>query len=294
MSFDITLAFDKAEYLNPQIYLFARSIKDKIPKDTTVHIVTNREMDDVPLNYLINACDKVEYVKMNEYPDLESRCRYMLNCFKIATSAKWTIKMELDFLFLKHLSAFEEILNDDLDVIMEPENRKIFTDSEEERLWKIMYKQMGIKKPNFKIQYREKQEWGMPLLGTGLICVKSDLLPIINQRWVDLTRIVEPWGPFNVHPNEQAFTALILDEMWKYSIYPQKFKFNPISTFRKGDFPSTDLVENAKLPDDTVILDYHHLKWLDHMSKYNPDVAKQLTADFNLTSQSTCKSKGGF
>jgi hypothetical protein len=294
MAFDITLAFDKAEYLDPQIYLFARSIKDKIPKDTTIHIVTNRENDDSPLNYLIDSVNKVMVYHCDEYPDLESRCRYMLNCFKIHPTTDWVIKMELDFMFLKHLEAFNELLNTDKDILMEPENRKIFTDAEEQRLWRIMYKQMGVKCPEERIQFREKGEWGLPLLGTGLICVRSTLIDDINKRWEPMTRIVEPWGAFNVHPNEQAFTAMILDEGWKWDIYPQKYKFNPISTFRNGDFPSTDLVDNAVLPKDTVILDYHHLKWLSHMAKFNPEVARQLMAEVDFTYDSTCKSKEGF
>jgi hypothetical protein len=202
--------------------------------------------------------------------------------------------MELDFVFLKHLSAFEEILDDNFDIIVESENRKIHSDDEAKRLWRIMYKTMGIKIPDFKIQFRENNEEGLPLFGTGLICVKSELLPIINRRWEYLTKIVEPWGPWNVHPNETAATAMILDEGWKWKIYSSKFKYNPIAYWRDGPFPSTNLKENSIIPDDTVILDYHHLAWLTHMAKYNKSVSDILTADVNLTNTSTCKSKDGF
>jgi hypothetical protein len=295
MSFDICLAFDKAEYLNPQIYIFADSIKDKLPEDTVVHIVTNRPIGDESLGYLTDSIPVKNHIVYynEEYPDLESRCRYMLNTFKIHPTNPWVIKMELDFLFLKHLSAFEELLDTNMDLILEPENRKIFSDSEADRLWRIMYRTMGIKLPDTKIRFRENNEEGLALFGTGLICVRSELLPIINKRWEHLTWQVEPWGPWNVHPNEVAFGAMIFDEEWNWKIYPPKWKYNPIAFHRDGPFPSTKLKENSIIPDDTVILDYHHLEWLNHMAKYNKSVSDQLGSGINLTS-GTCKSTGGF
>lgn len=292
MSFDITLAFDKAEYLNPQIYIFADTIKDKVPDGTIVHIVTNREFEDEPLQYLLHSLHGYQYHPVKDYPDLESRCRYMLNCFKIEPYNPWVIKMELDFVFLKHLSAFDELLDTNMDLILEPENRKIFSDAEADRLWRIMYRTMGIKLPETKIRFRENNEEGLALFGTGLICVRSELLPIINKRWEHLTWQVEPWGPWNVHPNEVAFGAMIFDEEWNWKIYSSKYKYNPIAFHRDGPFPSTKLKENCIIPDDTVILDYHHLAWLKHVCKYNERIAK--IVPINLLNDDTIQKTGGF
>lgn len=296
MPFDICLAFDCIEYLNPQIYLFADSIKGKIPEDTTVHIVTNREDNDEPLQYLIKSIDKIKIYHNDTYPDLESRCRYMLNAMKIETDREWVMKAELDLLFLKPLSLYNELLKEDLDIVIESENRKIFSDDEEKRLWRILYKVMNIKMPNFKIQYRENNEIGLPLFGTGLFFIKSHLLPIFNKRWELLTRMVEPWGPWGIHPNEFAATAMILDEMWKWEIYKPKWKYNPIAFWRDGEFPSTKLRDNCIMPEDVVCLDYHHLNWLNHICKYNPRIKDMISKERleSLNDDSTCKSKDGF
>ena len=34
MSFDLTISFDKAEYLNPQLYMMVDTLRDNIPDDT--------------------------------------------------------------------------------------------------------------------------------------------------------------------------------------------------------------------------------------------------------------------
>jgi hypothetical protein len=254
--------------------LFADSIKDKLPEDTMVHIVTNRPIGDEALGYLTDSIPVKNHIVYynEEYPDLESRCRYMLNAFKIEPTNPWVIKVELDFLFLKHLSEFETILEDDLELVLEPEARKIFSDEEARRLWRIMYRTMEIKMPDFKIQFRENNETGLPLFGTGLICVRKELLPTINKRWESLTKMIEPWGPWNVHPNESSFTAMIQNEMWKWKIYSSDYKFNPISHFRDGPFPSRKLKDNCIIPDNVKILDYHHFEWLNHICKYNPHI----------------------
>jgi len=185
MNFDITLAFDTAEYLNPQLYLLTNTLKDKLPEDTIVHIVTNREENDDVIQHMKNALPlKIWYNDGTKTSHLESRCRYMFNCFEVETNKPWLIKMESDMLILKHLSEFDNILEEQLDLVMEPENRKIFSDVQEKRLWRRMYKNMGVETPSIQIQYRENKEYGLPLFGTGIICVKSNLIRTINDRWI--------------------------------------------------------------------------------------------------------------
>lgn len=271
--FDLTIAFDKANYLNPQLYMFFDTLKDNIPEDTKVHIVTNRGKEDHIRKYIKeNINSKIYFNTGYKTQHLNSRCRYMFNCFDIKSDADWIIKMEADMLILKHLSALENILEDNLDCVLETENRVIFDESTSNRLWRMMYRAMDIKPPAFKIEFRENKEMGLPLFGTGMICVRNRTLNKINERWIDLTKKVEPWLNLNVHPNEQAFTGLVLDENWKWKIYPANYKFNPIGHFRKGSFPSIDLIENCKLPGDTIILDYHRPQWLFHVAKYNPQI----------------------
>ena len=271
MSFDITIAFDEAEYLNPQLYMFVNTLKDNIQEDTVLHVVTNRQDDDPVLKYISkNIYNKI--YKKDKSDFLRSRCRYMLNCFEIETDKDWVVKMEADMLILKHLKEFYNIIDEKYDFILEPENRKIFNDITEKRLWRNMYRSMEIEVPDFKIKFRENNEEGLPLFGTGMIFVKSKHLDKINERWVGLTKKCEEWIGMNTHPNEQAFTGLILDEKWKWILYPAKYKFNPIGHFRDGHFPTTRLVKDCKLPDDTVILDYHRPEWLLHVAHYNKNV----------------------
>jgi len=271
MSFDITIAFDRAKYLNPQIRMFIDTLKDNIPEDTILHVVTNRGKNDEMRKYIKeNINSKFYFIRKTD--ELQSRCRYMLNTFKVKTDKEWIIKMEMDMLILKHLSAFENILDDKLDLILEPENRKIFPDETEEKLWRIIYRAMGIKKPTFKIEFRENNEMGLPLIGTGIICVKTKHLDKINERWIPLTKICEKWINLNTHPNEMGYTGLILDEKWKWKLYPRKYKLNPIGIFRKNEFPSIELIDGCKLPKDTVIFDYHRPYWLMHVAKYNKNI----------------------
>ncbi len=42
MNFDITIAFDKAEYLNPQLYIFVNTLKDNIEYLVRVDVLTTR------------------------------------------------------------------------------------------------------------------------------------------------------------------------------------------------------------------------------------------------------------
>lgn len=271
MPFDITIAFDKASYLNPQIRMFIDTLKDNIPEDTILHVVTNRGKNDEMRKYIKeNINSKFYFIKKSD--ELQSRCRYMLNCFRIKTDKEWVIKMEMDMLILKHLSTFNEILKEHLHFVLEPENRKIFDDKTESRLWRLMYKAMGIETPTLLIPYRENNEYGLPLIGTGIVCVRSEHLDLINKRWIPLTKICEKWINLNVHPNEQAFTGIVTDSGYPWYLYDAKYKFNPIGHFRDGDFPSTKLIDDCKLPDDTIILDWHRWPWLAHVAKYNPQI----------------------
>ena len=280
MNFDITLAFDKAEYLNPQAYMFFNTLAENVtyPGGPLVHITTNRDKDDELIQY-IQALPISTMVYWRDHDDdLKSRCKYMFHCFEIQTARPWVIKMELDMLVLKHLDAFNELIEHEggihgCDIILEPENRKIFDDNTAHRLWRIIYKAMGMKYPKDTfIQFRENREKGLPLFGTGIICVKSELLPTINKRWIPLTKICEKWIDYGIHPNEFAYTGMVFDEGWKWWTYDAKYKFNPIGHFRKGEFPSTELIDNPVLPDDTVIFDYHRSQWLYDVAKANPKV----------------------
>jgi len=271
--FDITLAFDTTSYLNPELYLLTNTIKDKLPDETIVHITTNRDNDDKVIRYMEKNLNTKIYHK-EQFKHLKSRCKYMFHCFEVETDKDWLVKIEADFLVLKHLESLYNILDDKLDLVLEPENRKIFHDYIEVRLWRNIYRYLGIEMPKEKIQFRENNELGLPLFGTGLICVKSKLLDKINERWIPLIEKCERWLNYGIHPNEFAFTALVFDEKWKWKLYPDIYKFNPIGHFRKGKFPSIELIDNCKLPEETIILDYHRPKWLFHIAKFNYKVKR--------------------
>lgn len=273
--YDLCFAFDDTEYLNPQIYLFFNSLKDKIDSDILIHINTTREDNDKPLRFITDNFNTRIY--HNEHPDLKSRCRYMLNAFKIESSNEWVIKMELDMVALNHINNFTDILDNRLDCILETENRRIIqNDRLEKNIWNRLYNLMDIEEPNIRMTFRENSETGRPLFGTGVICVKNDIIPIINNRWVDLTRMCETMGEYGIHPNEFGFTAMVFDEGWKWKIYDRIYKFNPIGAFRKNPFPSQELIEEAYLPDDVVLLDYHKPKWLMWIAERNPKVMEEM------------------
>jgi len=271
MSFDLAMAFDKAEYLNPQIYMLIDTLKDNIPKDTILHINTNRSDDNELLQYIHKCLGTIVY-KKPPFEDLKSRCQYMFHAFEIETDKEWIMKIEGDLLVLKNLNEFDKLLKPEYDLVIEPENRKIHSDIIATKLWRLIYNRLDIKQPKDKIVFRENNEEGLPLYGTGLVCVKNKHLETINNRWIPLTKICEDWIQFNIHPNEFAFTAMTYDEGWNTYLYPPKYKFNPIGHFRKGDYPSTELIENCKLPEDTIIFDYHRPEWLMHVAKYNENI----------------------
>lgn len=271
MSFDLTISFDTSSYLDPQARLFVDTLKDNIPDDTILHVVTNRNKNDEIRKYIKeNINSKFYYIKKSD--ELQSRCRYMLNCFRINSKKEWIIKTELDVLPLKHLSAFDNILTSEVDLVLEPENRHIYSGVMEKRLWKNIYKAMGFPEPTQKIRFRENNEEGLALFGTGLICVRNKLLDKINKDWIPLTKKAEPWLKMNTHSNEQSFTCLVLNSNWRWKIYPRKYKLNPIGTFRKGEFPSIELVDDCVLPKDTIQLDYHRFSWLSKLMSVNPEI----------------------
>jgi len=276
MSFDLLIAFDKAEYLNPQLYMMIDTLKDNIPEETILHVVTNRDKHDKIINYILDTFPDgksiIYHNDGNKTNHLKSRCKYMFNCFDIQTDKEWVIKLEADLIVLKHLDIFNEILKSEYDLVIEPENRKIHSDIIATKLWRLIYNHLDIKQPKDKIVFREDNEEGLPLYGTGLVCVKSKHLKTINNRWVPLTKICENWIGFNIHPNEFAFTAMAYDEGWNTYLYPPKYKFNPIGHFRKGDYPSIELIDDCKLPDETIVFDYHRPQWLMHVAKYNPEI----------------------
>jgi len=270
--FDLTISFDKAEYLNPQLRMMVDTLRENIPEGCILHITTNRDDDDETLMWIQEQVPTKIY-KKKPFKNLKSRCQYMFHCFEIETDKEWVIKTEIDVLFLKPLSEFEKILDDESDIVIQSENRRIIkNDNMETRIWRNIYKAMGINMPNIKIPYVENNEVGRPLLATGVVAVKSIHLPYINATWVPLTKICEKWINMGIHPNEFAFTGLIFNMDWEIRILNNRFNFNPIGHFRKSKFPSTDLVEDCKLPEDTVVFDYHRPQWLMHVAKYNENV----------------------
>lgn len=278
MSFDLCTAFDQAPYLDPQLYLLIDSMKGKLPKDTILHINTNRPDDDKILKYISKHIPtKIYKNDGNRTNHLKSRCKYMLNCLDIESDKEWLIKLEADMIVLKHLKAYEELLEDNLDIVVETEARKIFPDNTERRLWRVMYKAMGYPEPTQKVRFRENNEEGLALFGTGIFCVRNKHLKWLSDKWIELTERAEPWLNMNVHPNEQSFTCSILNSDLRWEIYPPKYKFNPISHFRKEPFPCIELIDNPILPQDTIIADYHRSSWLYSLAKTNPQVMGVIT-----------------
>jgi len=248
------------------------TLKDNIPKDTILHVTTNRPENDPVIKYIVDTVPTYLYYK-EPFKDLKSRCQYMFHCFEIDTAKEWVIKTEIDVLFLRKLREFNQILEKDIDVAIQPENRRIYDDNVlETRLWRQIYRAMDIKMPELMLPYVENQEFGRPLLATGVVAVKSKHLDKINERWVNLTKICERWIDYGIHPNEFAFTGLIFDEEWDFKLYNRKYNFNPIGHFRKGMYPSVKLVDDCKLPSETIVFDYHRPQWLYHVSRFNPEI----------------------
>lgn len=272
MSFDLTIAFDKTEYLDPQIYMYIDTLKDNIPKDCILHITTNRDRDDKILKWIEKQIPCKIYIKPH-IKELKSRCRYLIRAFEIETDKEWIIKTDLDILFLNKVKRFNKLLEDDVDVAIQSENRRIITNDDLElRIWRNIYRAMGIKLPNIKIPYVEDKQEGLPLLNTGVVCIRSKFLDVLKERWIPLTKICEKWIDYGIHPNEFAFTGITFDEGWNIRLFNKKYNFNPIGHFRKGEFPSIELNENCKLQSDIILLHYHKPQWLLHLGKSNNNI----------------------
>jgi len=275
--FDISLAFDKAEYLNPQIYLFFNSIKYKLPEDTTIHIVTNRNFDKDPIIEFIKDTipgGNLHFYYQDPFKDLKSRCQYMFHSFEVSPRKEWIIKMELDTIALKNLSIFEELTTKDYDIYITPESRKMISDDNlESRIWKMIYKNLGIDCPKETISYIEGNSIGLPLYDTSTIMVRKKWINYINQNWVPMTRICEKWINMNIHPNEFAFTALIHKSGMKCNLLDKKkYDFNPISHFREGQFPNQKLINNPIVPKEVILLQYHRPWWLKQLCDSNLNI----------------------
>ena len=273
MSFDICIAFDDTKYLDNQFRLFIPSLKNNIPEDTILHIITNRNEDDEIVSHILSDINSEYHYNYGRKTDnLKSRCKYMFNCFDVDTDKDYLLKLDCDVLILRHLKELEDVLKLEYDVVLQPENRKIYSDNIEKRLWRHIYKNMGMNIPNFKIHYIENHKKGLPLFNTGVVAVKKEKLKIINKEWHDLIRICEKWINYNIHPNEFALTSLILDKGWNWGWIGEEYNFNPIGYWRKGEFPSQELVENCEIPKEICILHYHRPYWLMHLANYNKKI----------------------
>ena len=276
-SIDISISFDSASYLNPQICLFADMMKDSISEDMVLHIVTNREKDDESLNYLMSRIPNHKIYFMETFKDLISRCKYLIHSVDIASDADFVLKMDLDVIPLKPMEEVRGILDEDIDVYIQMENRRIIpNDALETRIWRQIYRAMKIKMPDVKMNYIESDEIGLPLFNTGVFILKNELLNTASLNWSKLTKICEDWMEYGIHPNEFAATAMIFKYGWKLDRLNKRFNFNPIGAFRKGIFPSTELREDCVLPKDAVLLHWHKSKWLQHLMKYNKELNDRL------------------
>ena len=270
--FDISIAIDKASYLNPQIYMLIDTMKDKLPDDTIVHVTTNRSRKEQVIKYIKDNVPTKIYIKPKT-SNLISRCRYLMNAVDVKTEADYLVRMDVDMLALKHLDWITEQTKHGYDIVIQGENRRIIKDDMIElRIWRHIYRAMGIKMPDYKIHFIENHEEGRPLFNTGFMIIKSDILPTIRERWKPLTKICEKWIQLGIHSNEFAMTGLIMDEGWNWGTISGEEVFNPISHYRKGEFPSTELVDDCVLPDDVEMLHWHHSHWIQHIARFNPNI----------------------
>jgi hypothetical protein len=275
MKLDISIALDDAIYLTPQVYLLIESLKDKIPEDTTLHLTTtgNRE---VLVDFISKHIRTKHYIK-SSISELKSRCSYLMRTMEIESDADYVLKTDLDMLFLNKFDELFRMLKDEPDILIQSENRRVIQDdSLEWRLWRTIYKAMGFQMPCFKIHYIENHELGLPLFNTGAFVIKTDKMKELSKDWIRLTKICEKWIQYNVHPNEQAATAMILDKKWKWIGMSEWIHFNPIAHYRSGEFPSQELVEDCKIPEEVFLLHYHKPNWLQHLSKYNETVQQTI------------------
>lgn len=275
MTYDISIAFDKAKYLDQQVYLFVDTLKDNIPDDTILHVITNRGKDDSVRKYIKENINSKFYFK-KPFTDLKSRCQYMFHCFEVKTEKPWLVKLELDMITLKHLDELNKLMNDDIDISIGTECRRMIdNDVMETRIWRSIYRALEVQMPKNKVTFTEDRKEGLPLYDTSLILVKSKWLDYINEHWHDMIKICENWIQYNIHPNEFAFTALIHKADMKCKLFNSSiYDFNPISHFRKGEFPSQELIDNPIIPEDVVMLQYHRPWWLKKLCESNPKLNK--------------------
>jgi len=272
MSFDISISFNGEKYLDSQIYLLMDTLKGNILDDTILHVTTNRPDDDKVLKHIQDSMN-VEIYKKPPPEGLKSRCKYLLNAVEVDTDADYLVRMDVDMLALQHLDWITEQIKHGYDIIIQSENRRIIqNDNLETRTWKRIYRAMGIKMPEWKIHFIENHEEGRPLFNTGFMIIKTDILPIIRERWKKLTKICEKWNHLGIHPNEMAFSAMIIDENWNWGTLSGGDIFNPIGHFRDGNFPSTKLIDNCILPKDVKMLHWHRWQWLEQLVKVNPQI----------------------
>jgi hypothetical protein len=272
-TFDISIAFDKSEYLNTQIKLFADTIKNQIPRDCILHVVTNREKTDESLIYLLEQIPNHKLYIL-EAPDLISRCKYLINALKVDCDKQYLMKMDLDVIPFKNINRLFDKITDE-DIVIQMENRRVIPDDIiEARIWRQIYKAMGLKVPDLKISYIERTEIGKPLFNTGVFIIRVSKIKELRENWVRLTKICEGWIDFNVHPNEFAMTAMIFNYHLKYKLFSGKEIFNPIGHFRSGDFPSTELKEECQIPEEVILLHWHKPRWLKHLMDRNKSIQK--------------------
>jgi len=275
-TFDISIAFDKSEYLNTQIKLFADTMGKYIPRDTILNIVTNRQIDDESVQYICKMIPNHRLYALETPKDLISRCKYLMNAINVECDKDYLVKLDLDFIPFQNLNRLFDNINGE-DIIIQMENRRVIPDDIlENRTWRQIYKAMGLKVPDIKMNYIERDEIGKPLFNTGIFIIKSTRLKELQSSWFRLTAICEKWIDFNIHPNEFALTAIVFNNHWKYKLLDKRFNFNPIGNFRKGDFPSTELKEKCDLPENIVLLHYHKPRWLKHMLDRDKMLQKRL------------------
>lgn len=75
-SFDLSIAFDSIPYLNPQIHMFVATLKNNLPKNTILHVTTDRNEDDECIQFIKSNIKNVEIYIKPTYDDLKSRCKY--------------------------------------------------------------------------------------------------------------------------------------------------------------------------------------------------------------------------
>jgi len=274
VSFDISIAFDRAEYLTPQIYLFFDTLENNIPKNTIVHIISNRSKNDPVIKWLDTKNINTKLYYKDIFKDLKSRCQYMFHSFEVESDAEYVIKMELDTLILKNLEILNNLLKEDYDIYITPESRQMIQEENmEKRIWNLIYRKLGIPCPTEKITYTEGKTIGLPLYDTTTIMVKNKWINSINDNWVPMTKICENWIHLGIHPNEFAFTSLIYKLGLKCKLLDKsKYDFNPISHFRRGPFPSQELIDNPKIPEDVILLQYHRPWWLKQLYISNQNI----------------------